>query len=225
MKVSIVIPAYNSRNLLPRLLQQIKNVNFGKLRTEIIVVDDCSPDKTYETVKHIKGITLIRHKKNTGKGGAMRDGFLKATGDIFYIQDDDLEYDPADIPLIVKTLVDRHADACFGSRHLNRKNNYSSLLYRLGGQFIDSLMNVYLGTHLSDSLTGAKAFTINTYNKIAPIESTGFELESELVAKMAKHKLKIVEVPIHYYPRTHKQGKNIRWYHAFCILMALRKYK
>lgn len=225
MKISIIIPAYNSRRLLPHLIQKIRKVNFKKLRTEIIVVDDCSPDKTYEVVKKEKDIILIRHQKNMGKGAAMRTGFKKATGDILYMLDDDLEYHPGDIPKVIKPILDHQADVTFSSRHLNPRNKYSSLFYRFGGHLIDSLINLYLGIHLSDSLSGPKAFSRYAYNQIRPIKSTGFELESELVAKTVKKKLRYTEVPVRYFPRTHKQGKNIHWYHGFRILAALPRYK
>ncbi len=225
MKVSIVIPAYNSREFLPTLLKKILKVRFGKIRTEIIVVDDCSPDNTYEVVKPFRTVKLIRHKKNTGKGGAIRDGFAKATGDILYIQDDDLEYDPEDILKVVKPILEGKAEVCLSSRHMDKKNKYSSQLYRFGGHMIDSLINIYLGTKISDTLSGPKAFSRAAYNKIKPIESTGFELETELVAKIVKRKISIAQVPVRYYPRTFEQGKNIRWHHGFRILAALTKYR
>lgn len=224
MKLSIIIPAYNSRKRLPLLIRKIRNVDFKDLKTEIIVVDDCSPDKTYEAIRRFHRIILIRHKQNTGKGGAVRTGLAKATGDIFYIQDDDLEYDPRDIPRIIEPILSGNADVSFGSRHMNRKNSYSSLTYYLGGIFIDSLINLYLHSKITDALTGAKAFTKNVYNIILPIESNGFEIETEITAKSVKHHFRIAEIPIHYFPRTHKEGKNIRWHHAFRILAALAKF-
>lgn len=224
MKLSIVIPAYNSKKRLTKLIERIRKVTFSRLSTEIVVVDDCSPDDTYETVKYLKGITLIRHEKNTGKGGAVRTGLEKATGDILYIQDDDLEYDPRDIPKIIDSIVSGNADVSFGSRHMKHDNSYSSLTYYLGGVFIDSLINLFLGSKISDALTGAKAMSRKAYKKIAPIESRGFEIETEIAAKSVRRGLRISEVPIRYYPRTHAQGKNIRWYHAFRILSALLKY-
>lgn len=224
MKLSIIVPAYNSRKKLPQLIKRIRKVKFEGLTTEIIVVDDCSPDKTFEVVKQFHGITLIRHEQNTGKGGAVRTGLAKATGDILYIQDDDLEYDPNDIPRIIEPILSKKADVSFGSRHMNHKNSYSSLTYYLGGIFIDFLINLYLKSNITDALTGAKALTKKAYKAIQPIESNGFEIETEIAAKAVKNHLRISEIPIHYYPRTHKQGKKIRWHHAFRILAALAKF-
>lgn len=224
MKLSIIIPAYNSRKRLPQLIRDIRNVKFPRLSTEIIVVDDHSPDKTFEALKNVRGITLTRHKHNTGKGGAVRTGLSKASGDILYIQDDDLEYSPSDIPSVIKPIVKNRADVSFGSRHMNHQNTYSSLTYYLGGVFIDSLINLYLHSKISDALTGSKAFTKKVYETIRPIESNGFEIETEIAAKSVKYGFRIAEVPIHYNPRTHKEGKNIRWHHAFRILAALAKF-
>lgn len=225
MKLSIIIPAYNSQDKLPRLIRELKNVRWNGLKTEIIIVDDCSRDHTLATAKKIPGVFVIRHSVNTGKGGAVKTGLAKATGDILYIQDDDLEYAPADIPLIVKPILSKKFDVSFGSRHMNHRNTYSSLSYYLGGIFIDSLINLFLGTNISDALTGAKAFTRRVYKKIGPIESRGFEIETEIAAKTVKYNFRIAEVPISYSPRTHREGKNIRWFHAFRILLALYRFR
>ena len=224
MKLSIIIPAYNSHDRLPELVENIQKVKFKGVTTEIIVVDDCSIDKTYEIAKSMKGITLVRHKTNTGKGGAVKTGLAKGKGDILYIQDDDLEYDPIDIPLIIEPILSKKADVCFGSRHMNHQNTYSSLAYYLGGIFIDTLINLYLKSNITDALTGAKAFTKKVYKAIQPIESKGFEIETKIAAKAVKYHFRITEVPIHYWPRTHRQGKNIHWHHAFHILWALVRF-
>ncbi len=224
MKLSIIIPAYNSRSRLRTLIGKLQKLTLPRITKEIIVVDDCSPDKSYEVVPKAKNITLIRHKKNTGKGGAVATGLNIATGDILYIQDDDLEYIPEDIATIIDPLMRGEADMSFGSRHMNHKNKYSSISYYLGGVFIDTIINWYLRSKITDALTGAKAMNRKAYKRIAPIQSKGFEIETEIAAKAVTRKLRIAEVPITYHPRTHKEGKNIRWYHALRILTALHRF-
>lgn len=224
MRLSIIVPAYNSEKTVAKVIGRLKNVEIKGIKKEIIVVNDASTDKTYQVLKPIKGITLINHKKNTGKGGAVRDGLKNASGDILFIQDDDLEYDPQDIPKVIKPILERKAEIVFGSRNLGGRSSYSSLTYYLGGLFVEFLTNIILGTRLSDSLTGSKAFTRDVYKKISPINSRGFEIESEITAKAIKAGFDVFEIPISYKARTHDQGKNVHWHHAFVILKGLWKY-
>lgn len=223
MKLSIIIPAYRSGKTITKLLTRLQKLKIKGVTREVIVVDDASPDDTYEKTKKFRGIKVIRHITNIGKGGTIRTGLARATGDILYIQDDDLEYDPLDIPKVIAPILAKKAHIAFGSRHLNGINTYSSFIYYLGGKFIDFLINLALGTRISDSLTGSKAFSRTFLKKMLPILSDGFEIEAEITAKAVKLGFSIVDVPITYRARTHKQGKNIRWHHAFGILKMLWK--
>lgn len=224
MKVSIIIPAYNSADKIHKLIKRINEANFDKLQTEIIVVDDASKDNTHAELAKIKGIKTVRHKKNTGKGGAVRTGLKIATGDIFFIQDDDLEYDPLEIPKIIKPILLKKTEVVYGSRRLNKKNKYSSRLYYWGGILVDTVIRLVLRSSTTDAITGSKAFTRKVYNKIKPIETNGFEIEAEITAKIIKAGFIPHEIPIQYSPRSHTEGKNIRWHHAFPIFKTLIKY-
>lgn len=224
MTLSIIVPAYNSGDKIEKLIKRIKNVNFGKLETEIIVVNDASPDNTYEVLKKINEITLLSHKINTGKGGAVATGLKRAKGDILFIQDDDLEYDPKDIPKIIKPILEQKSEVVYGSRRLNKKNSYSSPLYLWGGVFVDTIISLIIRYPLTDAITGSKAFTRNVYDAIKPIETEGFDIEAEITAKIVKAGYKPKEIAITYSPRNHKQGKNIHWHHAFAIFFAAIKY-
>lgn len=224
-KLSIIIPAYNSASRLPILISKLKKISIKNSEIEIIVVDDASKDDTYERVKKNSGIRLIHHMKNTGKGGAVKSGLSLATGDILLIQDDDLEYDPEDIPSLIAPIMNNEADAVFGSRRLNKKNKYISTSYNMGASFVNNLIKIIIGKNLTDPITGYKAFTREVYKKIQPIESKGFEIEAELTAKISRKGFKIVEVPITYSPRSVEEGKNIRWHHAFPIIKSIIKYR
>ncbi len=224
MKVSIIIPTFNSGGRVVELIAQLKKVKFGKIQTEIIVVDDASVDASLKSLKKIAGITILRHKVNTGKGGAVRTGLEHARGDIFFIQDDDLEYNPAEIPKLIKPILLSKADVVYGSRRLNRKNTYSSPLYYFGGVFVDSIISFLLQIRLTDAITGSKAFTKEVYKKISPLETNGFDIEGELTAKIIKAGFKPVEIPISYTPRSTKEGKNIRWHHAISLITAVLRY-
>jgi len=221
MKLSIIIPTYNSNGRVLEVIKAIQNLKLQKIQKEIIVVDDASTDKTFTSLKKIHGIILIHHRKNTGKGGSVNDGFTKATGDILMIQDDDMEYDPKEIPKIISPILQNEAQIVFGSRRLNKRNTYSSPLYYFGGVLVDTLVSFVLSTKLTDAITGAKIMTREVYNAIKPIVSEGFEIEAEIAVKAVKHGYKPLEVPIHYSPRSHKEGKNIRWHHSFAIVKSL----
>lgn len=225
MKLSIIIPSYNSGKRLITLLEKLQKIKINGFTKEIIVINDASTDPVYSKVKKSNNIIYIEHKKNTGKGGAVMTGFEKATGDVLLIQDDDLEYDPSDIPILLAPIIAKKTRIVFGSRRLNRKNIYSSKKYLWGGILVNLIISVVLRRRLTDPITGYKALTRNVYNKLKPIESKGFEVEAELTAKAVRERLSIIEVPIRYSPRTHQEGKNIRWYHGFKIILALLKYR
>lgn len=223
--LSIIVPAYNSAQRLPALISKLKKISIKNFNIEIIVVDDASKDNTYGVLEKISGIKLLHHIKNVGKGGAVKSGLSIATGDILLIQDDDLEYDPKDIPSLISPIINNEADAVFGSRRLNKKNNYISPSYNMGATIVNNLIKIIIGKNLTDPITGYKAFTREVYKKIQPIESKGFEIEAELTAKISKNNFKIKEVPISYSPRSIEEGKNIRWHHAFPIIKSAIKYR
>ncbi len=225
INLSIVIPAYNSASRLPLLISRLKKLSIKNIGIEIIVVDDASKDDTYEKVKKISGVKIIHHIKNTGKGGAVKSGLNITTGNILLIQDDDLEYDPNDIPSLISPIINNEADAVFGSRRLNKKNKYISASYNIGANLVNNIIKIVLGKNLTDPITGYKVFTREVYRKIQPIESKGFEIEAELAAKISKEGFKIVEIPISYSPRSIEEGKNIRWHHAFPIIKSALKYR
>lgn len=223
MLLSIIIPAYNSQRTIKELIDRVKKVKIKGVSKEIIVVDDCSKDSTSQIVKAIKGIKLIEHKQNIGKGGALRTGFENSSGDILMVQDDDLEYNPLEIPLLIQPILENNAEVVFGSRYL-KKSARSSLLYYLGGKMINWIIRIILMSDLTDAITGSKVFTRKVYDRIKPIESDGFEVEEELTAKIVRSGIKPLEVAISYKPRTHTEGKNVRWHHAFPMLKTLIKY-
>src|SRR3989344_5032386 len=165
MKLSIIIPSYNNSQRLVALLKEIKKIKVPQVEKEIIIINDASPDVSYERIKKMKGIIYLFHKKNTGKGGALRTGFKKATGDILFIQDDDLEYSCDNIPILLEPILNNSSEVVYGSRRLNKKNKYSSQTYFLGGVFINTLFRIILRRNLTDSITGAKVMTRNVYNK------------------------------------------------------------
>ena len=209
--LSIVIPAYNEERFIGTLLEQIKAVDLAPLGVskEIIVVDDCSRDRTAEIVVGVAGVRLHRMPRNGGKGRAVRAGIEAATGDYLIIQDADLEYDPRDYVPMLEALLSGRADIVYGSRYLGRgRHANQSLAAYLGGRSLSAVAWLFTGRYLTDTVTALKLFSRADLASL-PLETTGFELDHEITARMLARGRRIVEVPIRYYPRSREEGKKI----------------
>ena len=225
-KTSIVIPAYNEEATIADIIKRVKNVVLPvNLEKEIIVVDDASIDRTKKILDTISDIKIVSHPANIGKGGALRSGFAKATGDIIIIQDADLEYSPEAYPVLLAPILSGESSVVFGSRNLQlKKNSYRYRTYLLGGIFIDKFINLILGLHLTDAITGSKAIAREVIDSFT-LTSNGFEIEVELTAKIARSGYKIIEIPVPYKARSFKEGKKIRWHDALKLLLAAIYYR
>jgi dolichol-phosphate mannosyltransferase len=209
--LSIVIPAYNEERYIGALLEQVAAVDLSSLglAKEIIVVDDCSRDRTAEIVAAIPSVTLHRMPSNGGKGRAVRAGIAAATGDYLIIQDADLEYDPRDYVPMLEALLAGRGDVVYGSRYLGRgRYPNQSLAAYLGGRSLSVVGYLFTGRYLTDTVTALKLFHRADIAAIA-FETSGFELDHEITARMTARGRRIVEVPIRYYPRTRAEGKKI----------------
>jgi len=212
MKIlSIVIPAYNEERFIGTLLERIRAVDLRVLDVdrEIVVVDDCSRDRTAAIVEAIPGVRLLRMERNSGKGRAVRAGIAAATGDLLIIQDADLEYDPQDYVPMLRALLDGRSDIVYGSRYLGRgRYPNQSLAAYLGGRSLSLVAWVLTGRYLTDTVTALKLFRRAEVAGL-PLETSGFELDHEITARMLARRRRILEVPIRYYPRSRKEGKKI----------------
>jgi dolichol-phosphate mannosyltransferase len=209
--LSVVIPAYNEERYIGTLLERIAAVDLAPLglAKEIIVVDDCSRDRTADVVAAIPDVTLHRMERNRGKGGAVRAGIARATGDYLIIQDADLEYDPRDYVPMVTVLLEGRADVVYGSRYLGRgRYPHQSLGAYLGGRSLSVVGWLFTGSFLTDTVTAFKLFHRADIAAL-PLETSGFELDHEITARMLARGRRIVEVPIRYYPRSREEGKKI----------------
>jgi dolichol-phosphate mannosyltransferase len=209
--LSIVIPAYNEERFIGTLLQQVLAVDLGPLGVtkEIIVVDDCSTDETPAIAASLAGVRVHRMPRNGGKGRAVRAGIEQATGDYLIIQDADLEYDPQDYVPMVGAMLEGRADVIYGSRYLGRgrHRNQSRAAYA-GGRSLSLVMLACTGRYLTDTVTALKLFP----RRLLPdlhLETTGFETDHEITAKVVARGLHIAEVPVRYYPRSRAEGKKI----------------
>ncbi len=209
-KLSIVIPCYNERESVLEILEKVKAAPIPN--KEIIVVDDKSTDGTTDIVREkVEPIVdkVIYHQNNTGKGGALRSGFMAATGDVVIIQDADMEYDPNEYPLVVNPIFEGKAEVVYGSRFLNQKAK-GYLLNRLANKGLTMLSNMRTHQKLTDMESCYKAFRRDIIQSI-DIQEMRFGFEPEITAKISKKGIKIQEVPISYYPRSNEEGKKIGW--------------
>ena len=225
--LSIVIPAYNEERFIGTLLEKIRAVDLAPLgiEKEIIVVDDCSKDRTAEIAALVPWVTLKRLAVNGGKGKAVRAGIALATGEYLIIQDADLEYDPNDYVPMLQALLSGRADVVYGSRYMGRgRHTNQSLAAYLGGRSLSLAALVFTGRYLTDTVTALKLFHRNQIAALE-LETSGFELDHEITARMAHRGARFVEVPIRYSPRSREEGKKIGMRDWFVAVRTFARYR
>ena len=222
MKLSIIIPCYNEIKTIEEALQLVLDSPIEN--KEIVIVDDHSQDGTVQFLKSInnKNIKIAYHDKNKGKGAALRTGFSLATGDIYIIQDADLEYEPKDYETVITPIIEGKADVVLGSRFKGGKPHRVLYFWHMvGNKVITLLSNMLSDLNLSDVEACYKAFRREVIDSIE-LRENRFGFEPEIVAKVAKKRLRIYEVGISYYARTYAEGKKIGWKDGvraiYCIL-------
>lgn len=221
-KLSIIIPVYNEEKTIEKLLSKVLDVDLGRWDKEIIVVDDGSSDKTFQVLsKFNPHFKLIRHKKNRGKGAAIQTGLKHASGDAMVVQDADLEYDPADLPKLLKKYDTGNAAVVFGSRNLKLKEH---IFYVWGINLSTFLVNMLYDSNLTDLYTCYKLFDAKILNRVKS-KALGFEWDIEIIVKILKQGYKIVEAPISYKPRSLNEGKKIRPWDGIIGLWMIVKNK
>jgi glycosyltransferase involved in cell wall biosynthesis len=193
---------------------------------QIIVVDDGSSDGTRELLQELKADDLIvlLHERNRGKGAALCTGFAAARGQISIVQDADLEYDPAEYPLVIGPIVQGKADVVFGSRFQGAApHRVVYFWHRVGNGFLTLLSNMLTDLNLTDMETCYKAFRTEIIQSIS-IREKRFGFEPEITAKLARRRCRIYEVGISYYGRTYDEGKKIGWRDGFRAIWCILKY-
>lgn len=224
MKLSVIMPIYNEIHTLEEIIKRVRKT---ELADEIVLVDDGSEDGTRELVKKYQGkqgFVVILHEKNQGKGAAVKSGFAAASGDVFLIQDADLEYDPREYKKLLEPIEEGIADVVYGSRFLGASRRVAMFWHMVANKLLTLFTNILYDTILSDMETGYKVFRKEVVKDMT-IHAKRFEFEPEFTAKILKRKYRIFEVPITFNPRDYSEGKKIGLRDAFEAIWALIKYR
>ena len=229
MKISIIIPLYNEEKTILALLEKIRNIR--EFNKQVIIVDDFSTDDSLKLVQNynkLENLQILNHRKNLGKGAAIRTAQKYIEGDIVIIQDADLEYNPDDYKNLLIPIINREYKIVYGSRVLN-KNRYGSLnftsVYRIFfNHILTILSNILNNQNLTDAHTCYKIFDAKVFNKIN-LQENRFGFCPEVTTKISKLNYKIKEVPISYNGREYSDGKKIGIFDGFDAIKCLIKYK
>lgn len=232
--LSIIIPVYNEEKTIGIVLDKLQKLSIPDIEKEIIVVNDGSGDQSrkiiQEAAKKYNKIRFIEHEKNKGKGAAVVTGFSYAKGDILLIQDADLEYDPDDIPKLLKPILSEKEKVVYGTRlrkntTLFGKNRTPLPFHVIGNRFLSLVTSILYGERISDMETGYKVFSKDALDGIK-LYSRSFDFEPEITAKILKKNIHILELDINTNPRGYDEGKKIRPVHDGLIaLWTLIKFR
>ena len=227
--LSVIIPVYNEEATLSTLLDRVAAVELPVAR-ELVIVDDGSTDGSAAAMRawcerHPETSAVVVQRENGGKGAAVRDGIMRATGEVIIIQDADLEYDPNDYGACIAPILAGEARVVYGSRERSRENRrHSSPAFYLGGICVSLWFSVLYGCRVTDEPTCYKTFDAGLIRALG-FEGDGFEWEPEVTAKLLRLGIRIVEVPISYSPRRRGEGKKIRAADGFRALWEALRWR
>jgi glycosyltransferase involved in cell wall biosynthesis len=225
--LSIVIPVYNELRWIEQILQRVQSSDRLGCDLEMVVVDDCSTDGTRELLETLQskypGLKLYKQEVNQGKGAALRRGFKEAKGQIVLIQDADLEYSPADYPVLLRPIIEGRADVVFGSRFLGGPHRVLYYWHSVGNWVLTRASNGFSNLNLTDMETCYKVFRKEVLDRIE-VKQNRFGFEPEVTAKVARLGARVFEVPISYDGRTYEEGKKIGWKDGVQAIWCIVRY-
>jgi glycosyltransferase involved in cell wall biosynthesis len=225
-KLSVVIPVYNEERWIREVVRRVQAVPINK---ELVIVEDCSTDRTREVLKTLEGdnVRVFYQERNQGKGAALRRGFREATGDVVLVQDADLEYDPAEYPRLLQPILEDRADVVYGSRFIGETHRVLYFWHFIANKMLTLLSNWFTNLNLTDMETCYKVFRREVLQGIK-LRSDRFGFEPEITAKVARRRnppWRVYEVPISYSGRTYEEGKKIGLKDAFNAFYCIVRYR
>jgi glycosyltransferase involved in cell wall biosynthesis len=226
MKLSVLIPVFNERATIDELVGRVLATPYEK---EIIVVDDLSTDGTRDRLRELardlgsKGLTVVYHERNQGKGAAIRTALSKMTGDVAIVQDADLEYDPHEYGVLLKPILDGRADVVFGSRFLGGPHRVLFFWHYVANKGLTTMSNVFTNLNLTDMETCYKVFTADVAKRLK-LRSARFGFDPEITAQFARLGCRVYEVPISYSGRTYAEGKKIDWKDGITVFFSILRF-
>ena len=224
MKLSVIIPVFNEVATVASVIQQVRQCGVPSL--EILVVDDCSSDGTgalLDSLPPAPDLVVVHHKKNQGKGAAIRTAQQHVAGDAVIIQDADLEYSPSEFPALLRPIAEGKAEAVFGSRYSGREILVDSFWHYFGNKVLTLASNIFSNLHLTDMETCYKMVRADLFTSLT-LECNRFGFEPEITAKLAARRARIYEIPIAYTARPYDQGKKIGWRDGVAAFWYILKY-
>jgi glycosyltransferase involved in cell wall biosynthesis len=225
--VTVVIPCYNEKRWVKQLVEAVENADTPGYTKEIVIVDDASTDGTQDILHaYEKKHVVVYRKQNGGKGSAVRDGFAKASGDVVLIQDADMELDPREFPRLLQPITDGLADVVYGTRYVGGyPRRIMPIQHRLGNKLVTLTTNICTGLDLTDATICYRAFTRKALDSFKDkLTATAFGIDPELTAHVARQKLRLYEVGVSYYARSHAEGKKLTWRDGIAAVYHIVKY-
>ena len=223
MKISIIIPVYNEEKTILNVLNELKHLVFSKLEKEVIVVDDGSTDRTKTILEKNKNLfnKLISFDLNKGKGAAVKAGLEISSGDYVVFHDADLEYEPRDLLKFEEIFIKFDADGIIGSRfNYDKYTRSHSILNKIANFILTFFFNSLFNTTFTDVYSCYFAFKKKLLD-FKLLKSNGFEQHAEILTKVIKNGKKFYEVPINYNGRNYSEGKKIKYYHFFTVIIQI----